>query len=353
VAGVNAAVREINAAGGVLGMPVEVVNRDAGDSSTETAEASLADLVTRGVDVVIGPSSSVLAERILPLAVTAQIPLVSPAATSVRLSGADTEGWLFRTVASTAHEGAALATLLADAEQPRVALLTAGDGVGDGLGSALDETGGELVLQAEVTVADPADPASGVDDLVAQVVDADPDAVVLDSADAGAQTQALITALTAAGFGGQTLWLTSRTLADYSVALPAGALEGVRGIVDGASASPDFAARVRLEDPGLLDLRYAAEAYDATMLAALAATLAGDDGGAAIARELRAASVGGIKCTSFGECLDVLGSRDDIDYDGASGAVDLDEAGDVAAGGYGVFLYDAANRPGLTGSATG
>ena len=54
VAGVNAAVREINAAGGVGGVPVEVINRDSGDASTQKAEESFADLVAKGVDVVIG-----------------------------------------------------------------------------------------------------------------------------------------------------------------------------------------------------------------------------------------------------------------------------------------------------------
>ena len=63
------------------------------------------------------------------------------------------------------------------------------------------------------------------------------------------------------------------------------------------------------------------------MLAALAAILAGDDGGASIAAALPAASRGGIKCTSFGECLDVLRTEPDIDYDGITGPVNFDDAG--------------------------
>src|SRR5690349_6842503 len=58
VAGVRAAAREINAAGGVNGQQVVVVSKDSGDASTETAEASFAAFVAEGVDVVIGPSSS-------------------------------------------------------------------------------------------------------------------------------------------------------------------------------------------------------------------------------------------------------------------------------------------------------
>src|SRR6478752_6384153 len=108
VAGVNAAIREINAAGGVLGAPVEVVNRDSGDATTETAEASFAALVEKGVDVVVGPSSSVLAERLLPKAAEAGIPFISPAATYPALSEIDGDGHFFRTIPSYPHQGVLL-----------------------------------------------------------------------------------------------------------------------------------------------------------------------------------------------------------------------------------------------------
>ena len=60
-----------------------------------------------------------------------------------------------------------------------------------------------------------------------------------------------------------------------------------------------------------------------------------------------AASAGGIKCTSYGECLDVLSTESDIDYDGISGPLDQSEAGDVTAGSFGIFSYAASNVPSL------
>jgi len=66
VAGVEVAVREINEAGGVGGVPVEVFHRDSGEAGNQIAEASFADLVAKGVDVVIGPTSSAIAQRLLP-----------------------------------------------------------------------------------------------------------------------------------------------------------------------------------------------------------------------------------------------------------------------------------------------
>jgi hypothetical protein len=118
----------------------------------------------------------------------------------------------------------------------------------------------------------------------------------------------------------------------------------VNGLLEGAEPDAAFQAKIKQEDPGVIDFRYAAEAYDATVLAALAARLAGDDGGASIARLLREASVGGIKCTSFGECLDVLKTQTDIDYDGLSGSTNLDDQGDPERGTYAVVAYNGENK---------
>ena len=92
-AGVALAVKEINDAGGVLGKPVEVLARDSGDVTTTTIESSIADLVSAKADVLIGPSSSVLAERVIPKIVVAKLPMISPAATSSgTCSGCSTPG---------------------------------------------------------------------------------------------------------------------------------------------------------------------------------------------------------------------------------------------------------------------
>ncbi|MFC5502828.1 ABC transporter substrate-binding protein [Lysinimonas soli] len=348
---VKVAVADINAAGGVNGKPVELVSDDSGDASTQTAEASLADLAKKGVDVVIGPSSSVLSQRLLTAAQAARIPLVSPAATYPQLSTLDIEGIFFRTIASSAHQGVALGTLLPSRKQLKVAVIASSDAVGQSivapLGDTLSQHGGSLVANIALTA------SSDAGQLAAQVKAAAPDAVVLDTLDNGAQTKAVITQLSAAGFGGAKLWLTAQNLADYSQALPAGALTGVNGILEGADASAAFQARLKAVDPGVSSFQYAPEAYDATILVALAATLAHDDNGIGVAAHLRSASVGGIKCTSYAECLDVLESEPAIDYDGISGSVNLDAAGDPSSGSYGVYAYTADNKCARTATVTG
>ncbi len=351
VAGVNAAIREINSAGGVLGAPVEVVNRDSGDATTETAEASFAALVEEGVDVIIGPSSSVLAERLLPKAVEAGIPFISPAATYPQLSSLDTDGLFFRTIPSYPHQGTLLGSLLPEKDVVSVGLVTTGDEltatIVSPLEASLADHDGELVATAEATA------AASVASAVSAITKAKPDAVVLATPDNGELTRSLIVALTGAGYGGAKLWLTSQNLADYSQALPAGTLNAANGILEGVQPDDAFIAKLKVEDPGLGDVRYAAEAYDATVIAALAAILAGDDGSASIASRVVASTRDGIRCSSFGECLDVLSTEPDIAYEGIAGPLRLDDAGDPTTAAYGVFAYNAENKLARTTTVSG
>lgn len=349
--GVKVAVADINAAGGVNGKPVVLLSDDSGDATTQTAEASFADLVKKGADVIIGPSSSVLSQRLLTVAAAAQVPLISPAATYPQLSTLDTQNVFFRTIPSTALQGVALGTLLPSKKLLKVALVATSDPIGQSIVATLHDAlaahGGALVANISLTA------STATADVVSQLKAAAPDAVVLDTPDNGAQTKAFISALVSGGFGGAKLWLTSQNLADYSQALPAGQLTGASGILEGAVSDAAFQAKLKAVDPAIGSFQYAPEAYDATILAALAATLAHDDAGIRVEAHLRAASVGGIKCTSFAECLDVLVTEPAIDYDGLSGALNLDAAGDPTTATYGVFTYTADNKYAPSGTIAG
>ncbi|MEJ7745009.1 MAG: ABC transporter substrate-binding protein [Nocardioidaceae bacterium] len=58
IAGVNLAVKEINAAGGVLGKPVSIVPADSGDGTPPSHSASVDKLLGKKSDVIIGAASS-------------------------------------------------------------------------------------------------------------------------------------------------------------------------------------------------------------------------------------------------------------------------------------------------------
>jgi hypothetical protein len=120
---------------------------------------------------------------------------------------------------------------------------------------------------------------------------------------------------------------------DTSVPVPADAAATVEAagatlitVADFVSAEslvvPDdaFSARLRSADPGLTDLAGGAEAYDALIATALAATLANDDGGASIAAQLGNVVAGSAACASWGECLSaVADGQDSLAYAGAAG----------------------------------
>ena len=343
VAAVEIAVRDINAAGGVLGQPVEVLYRDSGDASQERLEPAFAGLVERGVDVVIGPATSALTERLLPLAAEAGVTVISPAATYPTVRDAAPSGVFFRTIAAYDQQAVAIVRALAEAGAESVAIITTGDALGFSFElaarAALQERGMRLQSIEQL------DAATNVNRLAFSIAGGEPDAVILATGSPlAAQNQAVIAALAARGVRGEQLWLTAQNLADYSTTVESGLLEGANGVLEGAPATDELVVRLRQSDPALLSFRFAPETYDAVVLAALAAVLAADDGGPSIAARLPEAATQGVPCSSFGECVEVLRSEPAIDYEGLSGPLTLDAAGDVVEGELGLYRYTAENR---------
>lgn len=344
IAAVEIAVRDLNAAGGVLEQPVEVLHRDAGDASQQRLETAFADLVARGVDVVIGPTSSALIERLLPLAAEAGVAVISPAAPGPAVRSVEPPGLFFRSLPAYDQQAAAIVRALAVQGNESVALVT----TGDALGRSFTETARAVLAQEGLRLVgiEQLDVATNVERLAFSITGGEPDAVILATGGSlAAQNQATLTALAARGVRGDQVWLTSLNLTDYSTTVAAGVLEGVSAVFDGAPASDEFIVRLRQSDPALRSFRFAPEAYDAVVLAALATVLADDDGGSSIARYLPQAAMQGEPCASFGECLAVLETEPAIDYVGLSGPLTLDDAGDVIDGALGFFRYTAENRP--------
>jgi len=327
IAGVELAVRDVNLAGGVNGALVEVFHRDAEDAAT--AEKSWVGLTDKAVDVVIGPDSTQVAAALVPLSVAAGIPLVSA-------SSPTGDAVMSFSLTSSVDSSDALARAIVSSGANKVFAITDD---ATALATALEGAGGELVGSAAVTAAQ-TDFAS----LVA--VSSDADVVVVDSPTAvSKQTGGAIAALTTAGRPGADLWFVGDSLRDWGSVVPTGAITDASGFAPGVVADAGTTKLLRQTDPGLQTTRYAVEAYDAVILAALAATLAADDGGPSIASRLRAASEGGIPCASYGECLDVLTTESDIDYQGLSGPTDLGDAGSPESASFTLYRYSAKNAP--------
>ncbi len=86
--GVMLAVEQFNRNGGIGGRLVELVARDDAQRR-ETAENSAKDLVAAGVEAVIGPFTSSMAEVIVPITGQAGIFQISPTVTSMAFYGKD------------------------------------------------------------------------------------------------------------------------------------------------------------------------------------------------------------------------------------------------------------------------
>ena len=121
------------------------------------------------------------------------------------------------------------------------------------------------------------------------------------------------------------LWAASGDVPEEISAL-GGATTVVR--IGPAGWTPDdaFAARLKSADPGAASLAGGAEAYDTTMRVALAATVADNDSGSAIADAITAVSSGSFSCVSFGECAAALADDATITYAGVTGSGGLAQA---------------------------
>lgn len=341
---VQLAVRDVNAAGGALGRPVELVTADSGDVTTDTALRSVSRLLADGVDAVLGAASSAVSKTVIDKITGAGVVQMSASNTSPDFSSYPDRGLYFRTAPSDTLQGKVLGERVVEDGNATVAVLALQDAYGTGLADAVsravDSSRGRVVSKI---IYDPRTADFAVD--VGMVRAAAPDAVVLIGFDEAAK---VITELVKQGIGpqqGTRLYVADGVVGQASLArLPPGTLTGVLATVPGRPLPADFAARLTALDPSLSTFNYAAQAYDAAVLLALAAEQARSDVPAAIAANLPDVSRGGVRCTTFAACKGLIDAGIGIDYDGVSGPVDLDPNGDVASAAIGIFALGPDGR---------
>lgn len=132
LAGAQLAVQEINAAGGVLGQPVEWLDGDDGTDPV-VARRTVADHVDAGVHVIIGAGASGVTRAVLPDVVKARRMLFSPSNTAEDLSTMPDDGMYFRTAPSDRLQGQALADVIMRDGVQRIAVVARDDAYGRGM----------------------------------------------------------------------------------------------------------------------------------------------------------------------------------------------------------------------------
>ena len=340
IAGVDAAIAEINAAGGVLGQDVTVMHKDSGDTSTDTATQSATALINGCVDAIVGAASSGVSLSVIDQVTRAGVVQISPANTAPDLSTYADDGYYFRTAPSDVLQGRVLGNLITGDGNETVGFLTIQDPYGAGLYEnakiSIEAAGGTVVVNEEFAGA-----TKNFSAQVDKVLAAQPDAIAIISFD---EVKSILPELVKVkGFPATKVYLVDGNLSDYSKVFTDFSIEGMQGTLPGVVATDEIKAKFLAVDPALTDFSYAAESYDATMLVALAAIAGGSADGATIKANLKAVSEGGEKVTDFATAVQMLADGKDIDFDGLSGPVTFDDNGDPTEAYVGIYKYNDVN----------
>ncbi len=353
IQGGQMAVADINEAGGVLGKDVVMtVKDDGGGGDNDLALTSVDELINNDkVDAILGAAASGTTKEILDRVVSSGTVECSPSNTGADLTQADDKGLYFRTPPPDNLQALALAKAVSDDGHQNVAIIAQNTDYGTGfvrfLEPALTENGAEVVANVTYNLE-----GTGIDAEVETVVGSEPDAVVLIGypEDGGKVVAEMIKQN--AGPADVPLYVTdgmqSNTLFEAIDAANPAVTEGVRGTAAsaapeaGASFFPDaFAAFA----PDVESPIYSAQSYDCVILFALAAEKAQSDAPFDIAAEINNVSSGETAeaevCNTYADCLALLTEGKDINYDGASGALDFSPYGEPTAGSFDVYTFGA------------
>jgi branched-chain amino acid transport system substrate-binding protein len=354
-AGVSLAVKEINEAD--LGIQIDVTYGDSGDADNKAYETTVPRLIDGGASALIGAAASGVTKLFLDEAVSAGTIVFSPANTSPDLTAWDDDNLFWRTAPSDLLQGEVLGNLIAADGNETLGIIYQNDAYGAGLEKVVTEVfeaaGGEVVASELYN-----DGETVFTTQIANVTAAAPDAIILITFN---QIYTIAPALAAGGFPSDKLYLVDGNLKQFGTeadavagtpAMPAGVVDGAKGTTPGPVLPDDFQERLQENwvaegNAELTDFSYAAESYDAVVLIALAALAANSTEGADIAAFLQEVSGGsgdGTVATDFVTAAELILSGETADYDGYSGGVAFDDAGDPTEATIGIFQYDAENR---------
>ncbi|MEZ5154322.1 ABC transporter substrate-binding protein [Rhodococcus zopfii] len=344
-AGTRLGVDDVNAAGGVLGQQVELVTGDSGDTTTDTANATVDRELAAGTQVIVGAASSSVSLKVLDKIASAGVVMFSPANTSDQFVCYADKGMYFRTAPTDVLQAQALSQLIAEDGAQRVSVIALNDPYGTGLAANTVDNLGEAGIpedQIQKIIYDPN--AQSFNAEVDQIKDFAPDAVALIGFEESAK---IITRMHEVGIGpsdGMHVYGVDGNMGnELGTNVAPGLVAGMRGTTPLTDVGPEFQARLKVVDPGLIDYNYAGESYDAVVISALSAEQAGSTAGVDIAANINDVTKDGTKCTSYQQCLDLLRAGENIDYDGITGELSFADAGEPSIGSYGDLLFGPDN----------
>ncbi|AFY72868.1 ABC-type branched-chain amino acid transport system, periplasmic component [Synechococcus sp. PCC 7502] len=356
VKGIDFLIDTVNNCGGVLGKPIQVFKEDDRTEPTAGAEAVTKLVQVDKVGAIVGSFASSVSTAGIAVAAPNKVVMISPGSTSPvfteRAKKGDFDGYWYRTAPPDTYQAAALANLAYKKGFRKVSTVVINNDYGVGFEKVFvakfKELGGQILNEAKPTRYDPkattfeAEARSafgGKPDAVAAVLYPETGAPLIKSAYEQGLTE------------GVTIMLTDGVQTeDFPKAIGKSAsgkliLEGAIGTVPGASGksldtfSKAFTAKTS-ESVGA----FVPHSYDAAALVALAAESAKSGSGEAIKSKIReVANPPGTEVTDVCEALKLVKAGTEINYQGASGNVDLDELGDVK-GSYDVWTVEPTGK---------
>lgn len=349
VAGARLAVQDINAAGGVLGNDAVLHEGDSGDTTVDIANPEVDRLMALGVHAIIGAASSAVSKLVIDKITGANIIHFSPANTSPDFTDYADNGMYFRTAPSDLLQGKVLADQVAKQGNETVAVLYRQESYGVGLAEAFKNS-----FEAAGGTVDPftayAVDTETFDAEIEAIVSAAPDAVVVIGF---AESASILTTMHERGIGATSatnVWGVDGNIGGIGGQLSdPSIIAGMRGTEPSVdlSAITDFTSRLDGAYEGGVGgvFAYGAETYDAVIIVALAAAVAGSTDPVAIAAEINDVTRGGTKCFSFAQCIALVDGGDNIDYDGMGGPYEFVDAGEPAAASFRIATYDGGETP--------
>ena len=324
--GVKLAVEDIRAAGG----RVRLLSGDSG-TDPDIAVETVSRLLGEGAQVIVGAAASGVSQSIIQTLFETQIVQCAASNTSPSFSTQENAEYFFRTVVTARADAPVMANSIARGGGTNVAILARSDDWGRSLSVLLEESLRELGIVAEIVPF--SQDAPSFEDVALSVQRVGADTVAVLAFAEGAQILRSLLEIDVppsavhAGAGMFDLELPSR--------VSPGSPEELNGLtVYGASGGDEFNQRLSETVGG--NIIFGGQAYDCVVILALAALAAGSDDGPELIAVVPDITRGGQKCTSFGGCAALLADGVDIDYDGASGPVELDDVGDTTVGRYAI-----------------
>lgn len=358
-------VKTVNACGGVNGQPVTLESQDDETDPTKGSQAMTNLVEVQKVSAVVGSFASSVSQAAVDVAVRNKVLLLSPGSTSTEFTtrakkgdfkNGETQYWA-RTAPPDTYQARALAKLAKEKGFQKVSTVAINNDYGISFEQefikSFKKLGGTVLNEAKPTRYDPK--ATTFDSEAAAAFANKPEAVI---AILYPETGALLlkSAYEQGLMEGVQVMLTDGVKSDeFSVQVGKSndgkfIITGALGTVPGAdgNALEKLTALWQAEKKEAPPA-YVPQSWDATALILLAAQAAKSNSGDAIAAQLRDVANGpGKEVTDVCEALKLLAQGEAINYQGASGNVDIDQNGDVL-GIYDVWTVKADGKLNVIG----